>query len=256
MRRAILRDDPGSVSDAPDFFLAHELAHQWWGHGLAGENYHERWLSEGAAQYAAALWIRRSRGEEAFREVLERMGHWALDRTTEGPISLGYRLGHVKGDAQVFRAVVYDKGAYVLHMLRAVVGDEPFRLGLVALQSERRYSKVGTDDLREAIERASGRDLSAYFREWVRGTRLPRLRFASHEQVSTEGGPAAVVDVLAEDLPGPVPLAIRVSVGRNRQNAQVDLQPGPNRFVIATPTRPGKVELNLDRGLLATIEKR
>ena len=107
--RRPLRDDPAGFNDIPGFFLAHELAHQWWGHGVAGENYRERWLSEGAAQYAAALWVRHDQGEEVFRGVLRRMTQWALRETHEGPLNLGHRLGHVKVDAQIYRAVVYDK---------------------------------------------------------------------------------------------------------------------------------------------------
>ena len=84
IRRA-LRDDPAGFDDVPDFFLAHELAHQWWGHGVAGENYRERWLSEGAAQYAAALWVRHDQGEDVFRGVLRQDGGVGPPRDPQGP---------------------------------------------------------------------------------------------------------------------------------------------------------------------------
>ena len=97
---------------------------------MAPQNYRERWISEGSAHYAAALWVQKVRGEEAFQSVLRQFSRWALRHTALGPIHLGYRLGQLKGDAQIFRAVVYDKGAYVLHMLRALVGrDSPARNG-------------------------------------------------------------------------------------------------------------------------------
>src|SRR5262249_4108336 len=170
-----LRDDPANFSDVPWFFLAHELAHQWWGQGVSGENYHERWLSEGFAQYAAALWTRSSLGEDAFLDVMERMGRWARRMTDKGPIHLGFRLGRLKGDAQIYRALVYDKAACVLHMLRAIVGERAFRIGLKDYQQLHRYAKAGTDDLRQALEKASGKDLRTYFDAWVLGTTLPRL---------------------------------------------------------------------------------
>jgi aminopeptidase N len=68
--RRQFRDDPTNFSDVPGFFLAHELAHQWWGQGVGPQNYRERWLSEGAAQYAAALWTRRAHREANFRQGL------------------------------------------------------------------------------------------------------------------------------------------------------------------------------------------
>jgi len=250
--RRTLRDDPAGFEDVPGFFLAHELAHQWWGHGVAGENYRERWLSEGAAQYAAALWVRYDLGEEVFRDVLRRMAQWALRETSEGPLSLGYRLGHVKGDPQIYRAVVYDKGAYILHMLRQVIGDEAFRRALVAFQAEHRFAKAGTAHLEEAFERASGRDLSAYFREWVYGTRLPRLRLA-HRTEPEGAGFRTLVEVGATDLPGTVPLEIAVVHRSGREMRTVMLEPGGGSFTVETADRPRKVELNGDRDLLLTI---
>jgi aminopeptidase N len=250
--RRSLRDDPASFWDIPGFFLAHEIAHQWWGHGVAGENYRERWLSEGAAQYAAALWVRHDLGEAVFRGVLRRMTQWALRETDEGPLNLGHRLGHVKGDAQIYRAVVYDKGAYVLHMLRQVVGDQAFRAGLMAFQSEHRFAKAGTRNLQEVLQRASGRDLSAYFREWVYGTRLPQLRLA-HRTEAGASGFRTTVDVRATDLPGAVPLEIAVVYGSGRETRIVSLEPGGGLFTVETPGRPRRVELNADRDLLLTV---
>ena len=250
--RRPLRDDPAGFNDVPDFFLAHELAHQWWGHGVAGENYRERWLSEGAAQYAAALWVRHDQGEEVFRDVLRRMAQWALRETDQGPVNLGFRLGHVKGDPQIYRAVVYDKGAYILHMLRQVVGDEAFRRALTAFQSEHRFAKAGTEHLQEALQHASGRDLSAYFQAWVYGTRLPQLRLA-HRTEPGASGFRTLVEVGATDLPGSVPLEIAVVHGAGRETRTVMLDPDGGRFTIETADRPRKVELNADRDLLVTV---
>ena len=84
----------------PSFFLAHELAHQWWGQAVGWKNYHEQWLSEGFAQYFAALYAERERGAEQFADVLRQMRRWAIDMSPQGPVYLGYRLGHIKADGQ------------------------------------------------------------------------------------------------------------------------------------------------------------
>ena len=102
---------------------------------MAPANYRERWLSEAWAQYAAALWLRERLGERAFPAMMDRMARWAFRHDAAGPIHLGQRLGHLKQEPRDFRAVVYDKGAWVLHMLRGLVGDEAFFAGARASSS-------------------------------------------------------------------------------------------------------------------------
>jgi hypothetical protein len=252
--RHALRDDPASFSDVPGFFLAHELAHQWWGHGVAGENYHERWISEASAQYAAALWTRESLGEEVFRDVLARMGRWALRMSDKGPIHLGYRLGHLRDDPQIYRAIVYDKGAYVLHMLRGLVGEDAFRRGLKAFQAGHRFAKAGTNDLRQALEASSAMDLSPYFRAWVFGTTLPRL------EVRSRTGPASagyqtVVELKADDLPGAMPLQIALDLEHGKELREVTLAPAGGSWTFETGVRVDKVGVNQDRALLVRMKR-
>ncbi len=96
----------------------------------------------------AALYARERRGDDAFRDILRQFRRWSIDQSDEGPIYLGYRLGHIKGESRVFRALVYNKGALVLHMLRRLVGDEAFFAGVRRYYKEHRFTKAGTDDLR------------------------------------------------------------------------------------------------------------
>jgi hypothetical protein len=252
LMRGSLRPDPAGFWDVPGFFFAHELAHQWWGHGVTGQNYRERWISESFAQYAAALWVRSRLGEDRFRGVLDRMRMWAFRHTADGPIHLGYRLGHVRGNPQVFRAVVYDKGAYVLHMLGGVVGEDALRAALRALQDKFRFQKIGTSDVRAALEQAAGRDLGAYFREWVMGTTLPSLQM-SYSAHRVAGGQEAVVEVQARDLPGPVPLQVTITHGTGREDHVVELPAAGGRFTFQTAAPVRRVEINGDRRLLARV---
>jgi hypothetical protein len=251
--RSPLAEDPSNFDEVPWFYLAHELAHQWWGQGVGGQNYRERWLSEGSAQYAAALWVQRAHGNRTFQGVLRRLARWALRHGSRGPINLGFRLGHIQQDPQIYRAVVYDKGAYVLHMLRGMLGDEAFLGALRAFQEQYRYRKAGTDDLREALERASGRDLAAYFDAWVYGTGVPRLRGELHAS-SAGGAWRARVSVRADDLPGPVPLELTISRGGQALVRRVTLEPGTATFLFDTDFKPARLELNSDNGLLAGVD--
>jgi len=248
-----LRDDPAQLPGEPYFFLAHELAHQWWGHGVAGQNYRERWISEAFAHYAAALWVRHARGEELFQRALRQFGTWAQRHSDAGPIHLGYRVGHIEGEPQAFRAVVYDKGAYVLHMLRNLVGPAAFRNAMIALQTRFRFGKLGSEDVREALEAASGQDLGAYFEAWVSGTEIPELHYAWRRL--REGDANRVeVEVRTRHLPGPVPLAIRVETEAGTEEREVTLPAAGAVFTLELPARARSVEINVDRGLLARVE--
>ncbi len=174
------RGDPASFDNFPQFFLAHELAHQWWGQAIGWKNYHEQWISEGFAQYFAALYAQKTRGDRVFTDMLRQFRRWSLSESDQGPVHLGSRLGHVKHDPRVFRALVYNKGAAVLHMLRRLLGDEVFFRGLRRFYMDRRYQKAGTEDFERAMEAESGRVLDRFFERWIYGSGIPRVKYSMH----------------------------------------------------------------------------
>ena len=173
------RQDPASFANFPEFYLAHEIAHQWWGQSVGWKNYHEQWLSEGFAQYFAALYAKERRGEAAFRDVMRHMRRWAMDQSDQGAVYLGYRLGHIKGDSRVFRAIVYNKGASVLHMLRRWIGDDAFFRGLRRYYKDNQFKKAGTEDLQRAMAAEANRSLDRFFEQWIYASGLPRVRYST-----------------------------------------------------------------------------
>jgi hypothetical protein len=172
------RTDPVYFSDFPEFFVAHETAHQWWGQGVGWKNYHEQWLSEGFAQYFSALYAERTYRKDVFDGIISQMTRWTIDRSDRGPVYLGYRLGHFKNDSRIFRALVYNKGGLALHMLRRLLGDDVFFRSIRRFYSTWRFKKAGTEDLRAVFEAEAKRPLDRFFERWIYSAALPRMKFS------------------------------------------------------------------------------
>ena len=110
--------------------IAHEIAHQWWGNLLGWQTYHDQWLSEGLASYAAALFLAQGKdGSHQFHDLLHLYKDDLLAKTSEGatvesggPIWLGQRLSSSL-DPEGYSNIVYKKACWVLHMLRGLMTD-------------------------------------------------------------------------------------------------------------------------------------
>jgi hypothetical protein len=256
--------DPVSFDDFPQFFIAHELAHQFWGQAVAGENYHEQWISEGFAQYFALQYAQKVRSKEAVTGILRQMHRSAIEASDLGPIWLGYRIGHLKGDSRMFRATVYNKSALVLHMLQRLVGEAAFSRGLQRFYGQSRFQRVGTDDLRAAMEAEWGRPLGRFFDQWILGSEIPSLRH-SWEQIEpvTAGADGqapgnGTLRLLLEQGPRvhdiPVTATIAYQDGRTEQVVVVAADPVTEVQVPVTG-RVREVRLNEDFGALVRIER-
>jgi len=250
--RLTWRNDPAFFTGFPEFFLAHELAHQWWGQAVGWRNYHEQWLSEGFAQYFAALYAQRARGERTFVDMLRQFRRWAVAESDEGPISLGSRLGHLRGQPRVFRALVYNKAAAVLHMLRRLVGDDSFFRGLRQFYAAQKFRKAGTDDLRAAFEEASGRSLERFFDRWIYSPGVPRLRYshsigAGKVTVRFEQVGRALFDV-------PVTVTLLYTDGRTRDEI-VPVTDERVEWTIAADRPVRQVQVNRDYAAVAVFER-
>jgi hypothetical protein len=245
------RNDPAAFTGFQDFFLAHELAHQWWGQAVGWKNYHEQWISEGFAQYFAALYAQKTRGEETFLNMLRQFRRWSLNESDEGPVHLGYRLGHIKEDSRIFRALVYNKGAAVLHMLRRWLGDEVFFNALRRFYDEQKFRKAGTDDLRRAFEEESGKSLERYFERWIYNSELPLIRY----NTAVEGADIVVRFEQLTSLLFDVPVTVTVTYANGRtQDVVVPIteKKVEHRFRAEGPVR--QIQVNRDQAALADFE--
>jgi hypothetical protein len=158
--------------------FAHELAHQWWGHGVRMPSFSEQWLSESFAEYCSAFFIRRAAGIQAYNLYLNRWRTRAAETRGSVPILLAHRL-RAKGDqiqAERLRTqLLYDKGPLVLAAIHAEIGDEAF-LNFLATVQATLGGKLGTTQrVEEVLEAVTQRDWTPFFDRFVRGTDIPEV---------------------------------------------------------------------------------
>jgi hypothetical protein len=241
------RDDPVSLNGHPFFFLAHEVAHQWWGQAIGWENYHEQWLSEGLAQYFAAAYAGHDRGPETERALVTQMRDSALRLSRHGPIHLGYRLGHVQGDGRIFRGLVYNKSAVVVHMLRRLIGAEAFGRGIRRFYSTHRFQKAGTGDFRKAFEAETPQPLDRFFDRWIHGFGIPEVRLSWRMANPTRL--AVRIEQLDETFDFPLTVTIQHADGREEQVTVAVTTPTHESFItVGAPVR--RVDARDDTGLV------
>ena len=145
--------------------IAHEIAHQWFGDSVTESTWSDLWLSEGFATYFAGLFLQRYESEEAFQAYMNEAAETAFkyEKTTRTPI-----FDRDTEDLfKLLNANNYQKGAWVLHMLRSRLGDDAFFRGLRIYYRGHANGTATTDDLRAALERASRTDLRSFFTRWV-----------------------------------------------------------------------------------------
>jgi hypothetical protein len=244
--------DPAAFISFPEYFIAHETAHQWWGQAVGWRTYHDQWISEGFSQYFAALYARQRRGDDLFGAMLRRMTKWARDQGKAGPISLGYRLGHIQGDSRIFRAIVYNKSAVVLHMLRRLVGDEAFFRGARWLYFGSRFAKADTADVKAAFEKESGRDLGRFFDAWIYGSGTPEVAFSwAPAAGGADRAVALRVEQRGKDSEFPVTVTLRYADG-STEDTQVVVSERTSEFRL--PIRGQLRELTLNRDGFTPLE--
>jgi aminopeptidase N len=144
---------------------AHEIAHQWFGDSVTESTWSDLWLSEGFATYFAGLFIERAEGRAAFYEYMrdQAKSYLEYEKKRRAPI-------HDTQTEKLFdllNANNYEKGAWVLHMLRRILGDKAFYAGIRSYYAAHKDSTATTEDLRQALERSSGKDLREFVDRWI-----------------------------------------------------------------------------------------
>lgn len=195
-------------------FRAHEVAHQWWGHGVRFKSYHDQWLDEGFAEYSALMFVQAAFNDNDMffgllnnwkDEIFNNRVYLFSKGQEAGPIWLGQRTStsSTKGD---YNLIIYKKGAWVLHMLRNMLLDlqtmneDLFNNMMKDYFKSFSGKKTSTEDFKKIVSKHFGEDMSWFFNQFVYGTEIPTYRFSYKSEEMENGKYKVTCKVILEDV--------------------------------------------------------
>jgi hypothetical protein len=158
----------GSVSGGTqdNRLMAHELCHHWWGNMLTLKTSHDMWIKEGNAEYGAHLYTEFAEGEEAFKAQVKTNGMRVVRRLHLDDDAGFLPLSPMPED-KTYNTHTYYKGAYVIHNMRAYLGDSLFALSQSSILENNLYGNLTAYTYRDQISQITGVDMTDYFKDWV-----------------------------------------------------------------------------------------
>lgn len=231
-----------------DYIIAHELAHQWWGDLVTLTDWADIWLNEGFATYSDALWVENLYGFEGLKSRMTDFRH----------IYFNYHEGedhpiYDPPSGHLFCVIEYEKAAWVLHMLRFVVGEDNFWEILREYANLYAYSNASTEDFRAVCEQIHGAGLGWFFDQWIFGAGYPTYQFGWG--ASSQNEVRVVVNQIQEDFPlfrMPVELAFVFPSGTIKKVVWVEGE--NNRFQFDFSEEPLSVLFDPDSWILCEVE--
>jgi aminopeptidase N len=162
----LLPDRRASLDYTPEPVVAHELVHQWHGDMIAVRDWGHIWLKESFATYFEAVWKQHDHGEDEFRTELRDYLRAYLEADKRGRRPIVYNVYHKNG-FELYDRHAYEKGARTLHMLRQILGEEPFWRAIQTYTRRNQWREVITADFERAVEEATGRSVAQFFAQWL-----------------------------------------------------------------------------------------
>jgi aminopeptidase N len=217
--------------------IAHEIAHQWFGNSVTEKDWHHIWLSEGFATYMTSAYLEKRYGEERLMESMRSARDRVLRASERNP---GPVIDTTITDLmKLLSANSYQKGAWVLHMLRNKIGDEVFWRGMRLYYERFRNSNALTIDFVNVMEEVSKSALGDFFNEWLYVPGQPNLKITS--AAGRKKGTLDIVITQLQDHLFSFPLEMQVKDSEGTRLEKVNITDRETRVVIRAGSNPGVV---------------
>ena len=240
----------------PVDLVAHEAAHQWFGDLVTCSDWAHAWLNEGFASYFQELYLERTRGaDEMLWHLDSRTGDYFDEDADEYRRAIVER-NYVWPD-DLFDAHLYPKGASRLHELRFLMGDDAFFRGIASYLKAFANSVADTDDLRKALEKASGLQLEEYFGQAFFKPGHPEFEASYNWDEAEKVATLHVRQVQKTDDGTPIfrlPCEMVFYVGGERRSYRVTLDSADQTLTFSLPSKPTIVEFDPRRWLLKKLK--
>ncbi len=228
----------------------HEIAHQWFGNSVTAADWDHLWLSEGFATYFEALYFEKTRGRSSLKQSMEQASKILQEYpdARSRPV-LDPELDDLMGKLNPLN---YQKGAWILHMLRGILGDEAFFEGVRRYYRAHQDGNALTEDFQKAMEAAGRTDLSSFFQQWLRAPGWPEYKIAWRWDGS---GKKVEFAVRQTGRLFDMPVEIAVRAGETQEKRRMRVSKAEETFSIPFSARPTSIEIDPDGWLLhsATI---
>jgi len=245
-RRLDMKKSPVDLTRWKEYFLAHEVAHQWWGQGVSWRSYQDQWISEGIAQFSAMLFLKDKYGQDTYSQILKKFSKWTEEKSKWGPIILGSRISYC--DFEAYQAIVYNKSALVLNMLMDLLGEDVFFSGMKEFFRRFKYSSAGTNDFLRVLEEVSGRDLRSFFHDWFYSVELPKIK-TTRKVHKTGRGYNLNIKVVQQRGAFVFPLWVEWQRDGAKIQRKIVIEKSVSEFDIELDYKPSKVKINPDKAI-------
>ncbi len=235
--------------------VIHELAHQWFGNAVTETTWNDAWLSEGFATFFTLLFIENAYGYDKYVSGLQN-ARKSVYRYAEKDPNFSIVSSRTAETDPVTSTITYQKGAWVLHMLRELIGKDNFKKGIQSYYKKFMNSNATTNDFIHEMEKASGKKLGVFFRQWL--NRPENLVLKGNWKYDDQK--KQVVITLDQSHAGeylfdvPVEIGIYKAGGNNPEIMKFRLDKKQNIYKIRLRGAPEKVVIDPATLLLAQID--
>ncbi|MEQ9404164.1 MAG: M1 family aminopeptidase [Cyclobacteriaceae bacterium] len=229
--------------------IAHEIAHQWFGNSATENSWNHVWLSEGFATYFAILYLESAYGDNKRKEELITDRQQVITYFKKNPSPVVDNT--ISDPMKVLSTNTYQKGGWVLNMLRKKLGDEIFWNGIQAYYTAFKDSNALTEDFHEVMEKESGLDLDRFFQQWIHTKGYPEI---SWEWAYKKGKLLVKLEQLQNHHVFEFPLEFGIKTRDGMRIETIQVSQKSQSFEIALETKP--VSIEADPGVWLLFEEK
>jgi len=250
-----IHDAAAHLTQSSDPLVAHELAHQWFGDLLTCRDWGNIWLNEAFATFLDAAWAEHDKGPDEYAHRMWDNANDAFNVDPPGNRFATMRQHYAEPDS-LFTARIYEKGAWILHMLRRELGEELFWRAVREYLQRFAFQSVETNDLLRVFEDVSGRGLERFFDQWVYKPGYPEFKVAH-----TWDGDKKVIKIHVEQIQKTddgtpifaVKTHMRFGVGETYRDEPIEITGKEHTFYFALPEKPAYLRFDPEASVLKKL---